>query len=132
MLIIKRIDRFILRKFFLVFAASFFVCLFIFVMQFTWVHIDALIGKLEADIIAYKDNLIVFIEVKTRTTDYYGDPEDFVDRKKQKAYIRLANAYILRDNRTEEARFDIISIIIGSPESEPQVKHIVNAFTTIG
>ncbi len=90
------------------------------------------VGKLEADIIAYKDNLIVFIEVKTRTTDYYGDPEDFVDRKKQKAYIRLANAYILRYNRTEEARFDIISIIIGSPESEPQVKHIVNAFTTIG
>ena len=90
------------------------------------------VGKLEADIIAYKDNLIVFIEVKTRTTDYYGDPEDFVDRKKQKAYIRLANSYILLNNRTEEARFDIISIIIGSPESEPQVKHIVNAFTTIG
>ena len=90
------------------------------------------VGKLEADIIAYKGNLIVFIEVQTRTSDCYGDPEDFVDRKKQKAYIRLANAYILRDNRTEEARFDIISIIIGSPESEPQVKHIVNAFTTIG
>ncbi len=53
MLIIKRIDRFILRKFFLVFAASFFVCLFIFVMQFTWVHIDALIGKgLTMDILA--------------------------------------------------------------------------------
>jgi Holliday junction resolvase-like predicted endonuclease len=53
-----------------------------------------------------------------------------VDRKKQKAYIRLANAYILRNNRIEEARFDIISIIING--SEPQVKHIVGAFTTIG
>ncbi len=89
-------------------------------------------GKLEADIIACKEGQIVFIEVKTRTTDYYGDPEDFVDRKKQKAYIRLANAYILGNDRTEEARFDIISIIVGGPEQEPQVKHIVNAFTTIG
>lgn len=88
------------------------------------------VGKLEADIIAYKDDCIVFIEVKTRTSDCYGDPENFVDRKKQKAYIRLANAYILRNNRTEEARFDIISIIING--SEPQVKHIVGAFTTIG
>jgi len=87
-------------------------------------------GHLEADIIAYKDNRIVFIEVKTRGTDAYGAPEQFVDRKKQKAYIRLANAYILLNRRTEEARFDIISIV-NKPEGA-EIKHFINAYTTIG
>ena len=45
MILIKRIDRFVLSKFLLVFAASFFVCLFVFMMQFTWRYVDELIGK---------------------------------------------------------------------------------------
>ena len=49
-------------------------------------------GKYEVDIIAYKEGLIVFAEVKTRNSTDYGNPEEFVDRKKQKAYIRLADA----------------------------------------
>lgn len=88
------------------------------------------VGHLEADIIASKDNLIVFIEVKTRTSENYGDPEEFVDRKKRQSYIKLANAYILKNNRHEEARFDIISVIIN--EQGTKVKHLVNAFTTVG
>ena len=44
-------------------------------------------GHLEADIIAYKDNQIIFVEVKTRSTDIFGAPEEFVDLKKQKAYM---------------------------------------------
>ena len=88
------------------------------------------IGKLEADIIAYKDNLIVFVEVKTRTCEEYGEPEDFVGNQKRRSYIKLANAYVLKNNRTEEARFDIISIVINGQES--QIKHLVNAYTTVG
>lgn len=87
------------------------------------------VGHLEADIIAYHDRRIVFVEVKTRTSDQYGAPEEFVDRKKRQAYIRLANAYILRNDRPEEARFDIVSVIFG--EGEPQVEHLVNAYTTV-
>lgn len=88
------------------------------------------IGKLEADIIAYKDGLIVFIEVKTRSSNDFGNPEDFVDLKKRQAYIRLANAYIIKNNRTEEARFDIIAITL-KPDG-PEINHFVNAYTTIG
>lgn len=88
------------------------------------------IGKLEADIIAYKDNLIVFVEVKTRTSVEYGEPEEFVKSKKRQLYIRLANAYILKNNRTEEARFDIISVIINGQDYK--IKHLVNAYTTVG
>ncbi len=87
------------------------------------------LGHLEADIIAYHDHKIVFVEVKTRSHTDYGDPEDFVDRKKQKAYIKIANAYILQHDRDEEARFDIIAISF--QDGTPIIRHLVNAFTTI-
>ena len=63
-------------------------------------------GKYEVDIIAYKEGLIVFAEVKTRHRTDYGNPEEFVDHKKQKAYIRLADAYVSRYRREEEVRCD--------------------------
>lgn len=88
------------------------------------------VGKLEADIIAYKDNLIVFVEVKTRSSTDYGTPEEFVDLKKRKAYIHLANAYVVRHQRQEEVRFDIISVLI--KDGHPELKHLRNAFTTVG
>ena len=59
-------------------------------------------GKYEVDIIAYREGLIVFAEVKTRNSTDYGNPEEFVDRKKQKAYIRLADAYVTKHRREEE------------------------------
>ena len=53
MILIKRIDRFVMSKFLLVFAASFCVCLFVFMMQFTWRYVDELVGKgLTLDILA--------------------------------------------------------------------------------
>ncbi|MBP5190709.1 MAG: YraN family protein [Bacteroidales bacterium] len=88
------------------------------------------IGHLEADIIAYKDNRIVFIEVKTRSSDIYGSPEEFVDYKKRQSYIKLANAYIIQKDRSEEARFDIISVLM--KDGQPHINHIINAFTTVG
>ncbi len=87
-------------------------------------------GHLEADIIAYHDQHIVFIEVKTRQSDDFGEPESFVDEKKRRAYIRLANAYITQNNRDEEARFDIVSVV--SNDGGVTIKHIENAFTTVG
>ena len=42
---IKKLDLYILRKFLLLFVAAFFICLFVFMMQFTWRYIDELVGK---------------------------------------------------------------------------------------
>lgn len=53
MTIIKKLDSFILKKFLLVFFGAFFICLFVFMMQFTWRYVDELIGKgLSIDILA--------------------------------------------------------------------------------
>ena len=53
MLRIKKLDQYILKKFLPLFAAAFFICLFVFMMQFTWRYVDELIGKgLSVDILA--------------------------------------------------------------------------------
>ena len=53
MLRIKKLDQYILSKFLPLFAAAFFICLFVFMMQFTWRYVDELIGKgLSVDILA--------------------------------------------------------------------------------
>ena len=87
-------------------------------------------GRYEVDIIAYKEGLIVFAEVKTRTNMDYGDPEDFVDRRKQRAYIHMANNYVIEHNREEEVRFDIIAVAIGA--TGHHINHIEDAFSAIG
>ncbi len=88
------------------------------------------LGHHEADIIAYKDGRIVFVEVKTRKTDEYGDPESFVDVRKQRSYILLADAYVKKHDRNEDVRFDIVSVIINKEGTK--IEHLENAFTTIG
>lgn len=88
------------------------------------------IGHHDVDIIAHRDKEFVFVEVKTRRDNAFGEPEEFVDRKKQRAYIRLADTYVQRHNIEEEVRFDIISIIIN--QQEYHIKHIVRAFSAIG
>ena len=53
MLRIKKLDQYILSKFLPLFAAAFFICLFVFMMQFTWRYVDELIGKgLSVEILA--------------------------------------------------------------------------------
>jgi len=84
-------------------------------------------GHLEIDIIAQNETFILFCEVKTRSSNVVGEPEDFVSRQQQKNYIRAAHAYITRNNIMKEARFDIISILqLGD---KVDIKHLENAFS---
>lgn len=82
--------------------------------------------KEEIDIIAEKDNLIVIIEVKTRSHDLFETPESAVNRKKQKFLINAADEYIKSKNILLEARFDIISIIHNPKFTK--IEHIEDAF----
>lgn len=53
MLRIKKLDIFVLKSFLLLFAGTFFICLFIFMMQFLWRYVDELVGKgLEINVLA--------------------------------------------------------------------------------
>jgi putative endonuclease len=83
-------------------------------------------GPLEIDLIARKDNMVVVAEVKTRHTNLFGEPEEFVSRLKQKNLIRAANLYVIEKNIYDEIRFDIISIILQGETN--RIHHIEDAF----
>lgn len=67
--------------------------------------------NLEIDIIAKDKDTLVFVEVKTRKSNAYGDPFEFVDRAKQHALIRAADEYLFLSGYEGEIRFDIVSIL---------------------
>ena len=83
-------------------------------------------GKCEIDIISTDDNFTVFTEVKTRSTDYFGYPEEAVDKKKRKKIRRAAEEYMFENNLDTNIRFDIISITVVN--GKMKVYHIKDAF----
>jgi putative endonuclease len=83
-------------------------------------------GKNEIDIIAKDGKFLVIAEVKTRRSTYFGEPEEFVTRAKQRSLITAANGYIVKKNIDLEARFDIISVVFAG--SSYTVKQIKDAF----
>ncbi len=80
----------------------------------------------EIDIIAKDGETLVMVEVKTRQTDEYGNPDIAVTKKKQRLLIAAANAYLFKNKLDVETRFDIISIIF--KDGEPVIEHIEDAF----
>ncbi len=65
----------------------------------------------EIDIIARKNDTLVVVEVKSRSTKFFGTPESFVTKTKQRMLIKAANHYIAQHKLDMEVRFDIISIL---------------------
>lgn len=84
-------------------------------------------GKDELDIIAEYDNLLIVIEVKTRSSWQYGEPHEAVTPKKQKFIVRATEAYILEKEIENEVRFDVISIVM-TGNTVTDLTHIEDAF----
>ncbi len=83
-------------------------------------------GHKEIDIIARKERVVVFVEVKTRTSERWGKPEEFVHYKKRKLLAKAAEVYLEKKDLMNEMRFDIIGIILHS--NYQKIKHIEEAF----
>jgi putative endonuclease len=84
------------------------------------------VGRGELDIICMDSEELVFVEVKTRQTGYFGEPYLSVTKKKQRQIVNLADLYIKRNGLDCSARFDVISVVMNSIERT--VNHIQNAF----
>ena len=80
----------------------------------------------EVDIIARDGADLVFVEVKTRSSDYFGSPEEAVDGRKQRFLSDAAEAYIRIRNLDTNIRFDVVSIIL--KPGYRSVDHIEGAF----
>lgn len=80
----------------------------------------------EIDVVCKTDDLLVFVEVKTRSNRIYGEPESFVSESQQAAIIRAAEYYMEDSEWVGDIRFDIISIIKSSNDEE--IVHLKDAF----
>ena len=77
----------------------------------------------EADIIVEDGEEIVFVEVKTRTSNSYGQPSEAVGKEKQRRYRRIAECFWLQTGKEPNARFDVVEVW-----ADGKIEHIKNAF----
>jgi putative endonuclease len=80
----------------------------------------------EVDIIAEKDGTVVFVEVKTRSDDAFGLPQEAVGERKQRKMRETALYYLSGLKEQPRARFDIISISMA--KGSKKIEHIPDAF----
>lgn len=85
-------------------------------------------GKLgEIDIIAEKDNQLIFIEVKAQSGDAFGDSRFWITPAKQKKLRKVAEGFLYVNKvQNKECRFD--AIIVDFRSKPASVEHIINAF----
>ncbi len=82
--------------------------------------------KAEVDVIALKENTLIAVEVKTRSSDYFGDPQDFIHPKKIKRLLLAIDQYVLEKDLDVTVRFDVIAIV--KQKKAFQIEHLKDAF----
>ena len=82
--------------------------------------------KAEVDIIAKKGDLLLAVEVKTRSTPDFGNPQDFVKPKQIQQLVKVVDFYIQDQNLEVEVRFDIVAII--KNKAGTKIEHLEDAF----
>jgi putative endonuclease len=82
----------------------------------------------EIDIIAKEKTTLVFVEVKARTNDTFGSPEESITPKKQQALRKTADGFIFKHPEIQfiESRFDVIAIEEHNGKTE--IRHLIDAF----
>lgn len=83
--------------------------------------------RAEVDLIAMDGEVLVFVEVKTRSSDYFGPPEVFVTPQKEKLLVRAAHAYMEQIDHDWEIRFDVVSILVRDRQ-DYEIRHLPDAF----
>ncbi|MDO1502322.1 YraN family protein [Winogradskyella maritima] len=82
--------------------------------------------KAEVDIIARLEDTLAIIEVKTRSTIDFGNPQDFVKPKQIKNLVKAVDEYVTIHDLDVEVRFDIIAIVKNGKTYD--IEHLENAF----
>lgn len=85
------------------------------------------LGRYEVDLVCQKEDLIVFVEVKSLSSNRLKMPHESVDRVKQNKIIKVADYLLQNYFPKHECRFDIISIT--GKQQNQQIEHIKSAFT---
>ena len=81
-------------------------------------------GHRDLDIIAANDDMLVFVEVKTRRNRVFGEPEEAIDYRKLQNLRQAINYYVKSRRINREIRLDVITVV-GTPEGgSPEITHI--------
>ena len=72
----------------------------------------------EIDIIAFKENKLHFVEVKTRTTKKFGNPEESVSEKKMNTLKKGAEEYLFKHQQWQQIQFDVIAVKMNKEQVE--------------
>lgn len=86
--------------------------------------------KSEVDIIARKNNVLAIIEVKTRSTSDFGNPQEFLKVRQIQRLVKAVDYFVTEHNMDVEVRFDIIAII--KNKSGSRLEHLEDAFVHFG
>jgi len=82
--------------------------------------------KAEIDIIAQKSGVLAVIEVKTRSTTDFGNPQDFVKPKQIQHLVKAIDEYVVSNQLDVEVRFDIVAIV--KEGKGFKIEHLEDAF----
>lgn len=90
---------------------------------------NARVGRLELDIVAKQKTVLVFVEVRTRTSDLYGGAEETIDRAKQARIRRAATGWVKANpaHRRCKRRFDAAGVLLKRGE-DPVIDYYPDAF----
>lgn len=82
--------------------------------------------KAEVDIIAKKKDILIAVEVKTRSTTDFGLPQDFIKPQQIKRLVKAVNHFVEVKDLEVEVRFDVIAVI--SKGNKKEIEHLKDAF----
>jgi putative endonuclease len=88
----------------------------------------------EIDLIAREGDVVVFVEVKTRSSREFGPPQSSVTLAKQRQIVKVAELFLQREGLSKAAcRFDVVAVTVGgSSRQHPEVLLIRDAFSCAG
>ncbi|MBU1086873.1 MAG: YraN family protein [Candidatus Omnitrophica bacterium] len=77
----------------------------------------------EMDLVVKKKDVLVFVEVRTKTSEYFGSPEETINKHKINRLVRSAQAYISYNQYSGNARIDAICIVLNPDASPNRITH---------
>jgi putative endonuclease len=84
-------------------------------------------GRRDIDVVAEREGVVAFVEVKARHGDAFGDPVEAVNRRKQRELVKSAQSWIDRHGRAGLSyRFDVVGVLVR--DRTVLVRHVESAF----